>query len=160
MGHEVRKQIRGAEKKCPVCGETFWCYDVIQWAYRSRSKAGKKKGWICSWSCQAQYNREQEKPVKLKTGDEARPVYERRKHAGDADTVKYFAMPGLKDALTARNMTQSELAARIGAGNSAVSAYAWKYQGCPEDRVKLIAEAIGCTVEELIAPKNGEGTPS
>lgn len=57
MADDNRKKIHEAAKVCPVCGRQFWCYDVRRWAYREHT--GKMRH-ICSWSCQAKHNAEQE----------------------------------------------------------------------------------------------------
>lgn len=160
LAYEVRRQVRGAMKKCPVCGREFWCYDVLQWAYRSRNGAGTPVGWICSWSCQAKHNRENAKPVELGLGDEMNGVLKRRRRKGDAEPVRYIILSGLRGMLEQKKITRTELARRVGITVGVTASYASMQSRCPEDRAKLIAEVLGCTVSDLTAPKNGEGTSS
>ena len=48
-----------SERKCPVCGKTFWIMDA-NWSYKQVIKALKGTVWFCSWGCMRKY--EKEKP--------------------------------------------------------------------------------------------------
>lgn len=161
MAYEGRKRIRGAMKKCPVCGREFWCYDVLQWAYRSRNGAGTPVGWICSWSCQAQHNRESENKRNGRRYHQGREHYKR---GADGkllpDKVIYCCLTGMEDMMRARKINARQLSEATKIPQGTICNYASTRIKCREERIQIIADALGCTVEDLIKTKNGEGTPS
>ena len=52
--------VPGSLKTCPVCGREFWVQDATMWAYREYGRNNCKKGYICSWHCQCEHNRQRE----------------------------------------------------------------------------------------------------
>ena len=55
--------LEKAERTCPICKNTFYCYDTTQWVYKSVNEK-KRKIYFCGWHCFNEYEISKEKRKK------------------------------------------------------------------------------------------------
>lgn len=145
--------VPGSRKTCPVCGREFWVQDATMWAYREYGRNNCKKGYICSWHCQCEHNRQREAQEAQKKKPAA-VCRERKANAAPKSAPEYAEqwcyLGNLRDVMDRKNMTGVQLEKKTGI--PAITIYGWR-QGrgkCPYWKALVLADALGVDPEEII----------
>lgn len=161
--------FRGRTKVCPVCGKEFWCEDPKAWVYRVTSG-----GQVCTYGCLVRHRKEQErreaerrasaKPAKVRdcmavsqpkqpinSEKQDTPKRERKKRNMDG----YYWLVNLGRIMQDKGVSDRDLAKRTGFNRSTVGQWRRVDTRCADDKIDILAAALGVVRESITENKNG-----